>query len=241
MQIAICDDDRAVCRQLRGWIEEYTKRERLEIHLMVFYSAEELLDSLSAGYWFDMVFQDIELPKKSGLDMAEELRRYVECHQVVIDFISGKQEYGMQLFDLQPINFRLKPLKRQEIEADLDKACRILKESKHALTYMLNNVQNGILLRDINYIESAAKMIQVYKINGEKIQFRGTLDRLEKEYGKYHFCRCHRAYIVNLHCVTAYHKGHLLLRGGKEIEVGSYYSANLKQQLSRLDFTEEML
>lgn len=241
MQIAICDDDHAVCAQLREWIEEYTEQERLEINLMVFFSAEELLDSLSAGHWFDMVFQDIELPKKSGLDIAEELRKYVECHQVVIDFISGKQDYSMRLFDLQPINFRLKPLKREEIEADLNKACRILKESKYALTYMLNNVQNGILLRDINYIESVAKMIQVHTISGEIIQFRDTLERLEKEYSQYHFCRCHRAYIVNLHCITAYHKGYLLLRGGKKIEIGSYYAANLKQQLSQLDFTEEML
>ncbi len=30
MQIAICDDDRAVCRQLRGWIEEYTKEKDLK-------------------------------------------------------------------------------------------------------------------------------------------------------------------------------------------------------------------
>lgn len=240
MQIAICDDDRGVCEQLRGWIQIYAEKESIEVKLKVFYSAEDLLKSLADGNWYDMVFQDIELPKKSGLDIAKELRSYVECNQVVIDFISGKQDYGMSLFDLQPINFRLKPLKQEEIETDLDRACRILQERKHALTYVANNIQNGILLRDICFIESREKMIHVHTLSGKTIRFRDTLERLAKEYGKYHFCRCHRAFIVNLHCVTSYHKKHVILSGGIRVDIGDYYAKNFKEQLSKMDFMEGM-
>lgn len=240
MQIAICDDDRGVCRQLREWIGMYANKEGLEINLETFYTAEELLESLATNTWFDMIFQDIELPKKSGIDIAKELRNYVECNQVVIDFISGKQEYGMQLFSLQPINFRLKPLKKEEIMTDLDKACRILQERKHVLTYVVNNVQNGVLLKDIYYIESKDKMIHIHTISGEVISIRDTLARIEREYEKFFLCRCHRAFIVNLHYVTAYHKGYVLLHDQIRIDVGEFYAKHLKLRISEMDFMEGM-
>lgn len=240
MQIAICDDDRGVCRQLREWIKMYANKEGLEIKIETFYSAEELLEGIADNNWFDMIFQDIELPKKSGIDIAKELRSYVECNQVVIDFISGKQEYGMQLFSLQPINFRLKPLKQEEIIADLDKACRILQERRHVLTYEVNNVQNGVMLKDICYIESKDKMVHIHTVSGKTIELRDTLARIEKEYEKFYFCRCHRAFIVNLHYVTAYHKGYVLLKDEIRIDVGDFYAKQLKLRLSEMDFMEGM-
>ncbi len=240
MQIAICDDDRGVCRQLREWITLYANKEGLEIQTETFYTAEELLESLADNCWFDMIFQDIELPKKSGIDIAKELRRYVECNQVVIDFISGKQEYGMQLFSLQPINFRVKPLKKEQIMTDLEKASRILQVRRHVLTYVINNVQNGVLLKDICYIESKDKMVHLHLLDGRVISIRDTLTRLEEKYEEFFFCRCHRAYIVNLHYVTAYHKGYVLLQDKIRVDVGEYYVKHLKLKLSEMDFMEGM-
>lgn len=240
MQIAICDDDRSVCRQLRDWIEKYAKKEGFVINIRTFFNAEELLESMAANYWYDMIFQDIELPKRSGIDIAKELRSYVECNQVVIDFISGKQEYGMQLFSLQPINFRLKPLRQEEIVADLDKACRILQERRYTLNYVTNGVQKGVLLKDICFIEARDKMLYIHMLSGKVISLRDTLARIEKEYEKFYFCRCHRAYIVNLHYVMEYHKGYLLMQGEISVDVGEYYAKNLKLKLSEMDFMEGM-
>lgn len=240
MQIAICDDDRGVCRQLREWIGMYANREGMEVNLMTFYTAEELLESLVENNWFDMIFQDIELPRKSGIDIAKKLRSYVECNQVVIDFISGKQEYGMQLFSLQPINFRLKPLRKEEIMMDLNKACRILQERRHVLTYVTNSVQNGILLKDICYIESKDKMVHVHTVSGKIISIRDTLSRIEREYEKFYFCRCHRAFVINLHYVTAYHKGYVVLCDEIQIDVGEFYVKHLKLKLSEMDYMEGM-
>lgn len=239
MQIAICDDERSVCRQLREWILIYAEKESIEVKLKVFYSAEDLLRSLADGNWYDMIFQDIELPKKSGLDIAKELRSYVECNQVVIDFISGKQEYGMSLFDLQPINFRLKPLKQEEIEADLSRACRILQERKHALTYVVNNIQNGILLRDICFIESKEKMIHVHTLSGKTINFWGTLYQIEKEYSSYDLFRCHRSFIVNLHYICGYKNRKLTMKNGEMVDVGKMYVNEFKERLRKFDFGEE--
>lgn len=249
MRIAVCDDNVEICRQLAVWIEAYAERESLDVEISTYYHADDLLEQLENKQWYDVIFLDIEFPDregnglfdKRGIELGKYLRKSVECNQVIIDFISGRHEYSMQLFDLQPINFRVKPVKREQIEQDMEKACRILKEKKVALRYEQGNVMKGVLLKNVLYVEAYDKSITIYTREGEEIIFRGTLDKIEQDYKEYHLCRCHRSYIVNLRYVSSYKNHQVILRGKKEVtlDVGKRYVSVLKEALSQMDFQEE--
>lgn len=68
MNIAICDDDKGVCSQLEGWIEQYNYENATRLYVDVYHSAETLQQQLQNGQWYDMLFLDIELHRKMELN-----------------------------------------------------------------------------------------------------------------------------------------------------------------------------
>lgn len=248
MRIAICDDNVEICKQLEIWIKDYAKNESLDVQINTYYRADKLLEHLEQKQWYDVIFLDIEFPDKNGnglfdkqgIKLGKHLRQSVECNEVIIDFISGRHEYSMQLFELQPINFRVKPIMKEQIIEDLEKACRILNKKKVALKYEQDNVVKGVLLKNVLYVEACDKSIIIHTMDGKEIVFRGTLEKIEREYKKYNLCRCHRSYIVNLHFVYKYKNHTLTLRGKNDVtlDVGKRYVSELKEALSQMDFQE---
>lgn len=49
MNIAICDDDKGVCSQLEGWIEQYNYENATRLYVDVYHSAETLQQQLQNG------------------------------------------------------------------------------------------------------------------------------------------------------------------------------------------------
>lgn len=46
MQIAVCDDDKICCGQIERWINNYKKRENIDINVEIFYNGEKVLDEI---------------------------------------------------------------------------------------------------------------------------------------------------------------------------------------------------
>ena len=78
MNIAICDDDKGVCSQLEGWIEQYNYENATRLYVDVYHSVETLQQQLQTGQWYDMLFLDIELPQKNGIELGQMIRRSEE-------------------------------------------------------------------------------------------------------------------------------------------------------------------
>lgn len=74
---------------------------------------------MKTGYFFDMIFLDIELPKKTGIDLGKIIVEKYDERLVSIVFISGKNIYCEKLFDLEPQNFHLKPIEKEMVFNDL--------------------------------------------------------------------------------------------------------------------------
>lgn len=239
MKIAVCDENRNLCRQLERWIDWYFRKENLPLQLNTFFSVEQFLQCLAKKPYFDIIFLDIEAPQKNERDIAKELRNYTELGGGLIDFISDRQELEMPLFDLQPINFRIKPLKQEQIEADLHKACHILHEKKRELNGIVNDEKKTVLLKDVSYLESTDENICVHTLAGESFALTGTLDEIEKKYESHALFRCHRFFIVNLYYVYRYKNRALTFQDGTMIPVGREYVNRFKYRLHELDYLGE--
>lgn len=239
MKIAICDENKSLCKQLEGWVDWYFRKENIPVELDTFFSLEQFLQCLAEKNYFDIILLDIELPQEKERDIAEELRSCVEVGGGLIDFISGRQELGMPLFDLQPINFRIKPLKQEQIELDLNKACYILREKRRELSYFVNDVKKTVLLKDICYLESLDGKICAHTLAGEKIALTGTLAGIEEKYDSHALFQCHRFFIVNLYYVCRYKNRALTLQDGTMLPVGKEYVTRFKNRLHELDYLGE--
>ena len=93
MNIAICDDDKGVCSQLEGWIEQYNYENATRLYVDVYHSVETLQQQLQTGQWYDMLFLDIELPQKNGIELGQMIRSAWKMDLIYLVFISGKSNY----------------------------------------------------------------------------------------------------------------------------------------------------
>lgn len=235
MHVVVCDDDKGCCAKIEKWLKEYRTVESIDITIDVFFRAETLLEKMATGYFFDMIFLDIELPEKTGIDLGKMIVEKYEERIVSIVFISGKNVYCEKLFDLEPQNFHLKPLKKEMILNDIKKYICRNRSNKAVLKYTEAGVTKGIYIGDIIYIEAREKNIDVYTSDGKVKQIRESIKNIEDNFAKYYIVKCHKSYAVNAKYIERYTNKSLLLANGKMITVGRKYAQNVKEVWSKYE------
>ena len=68
---------------------------------------------------------------------------------------------------------------------------------------------------EILYIESRAKKVEIHTVR-QTIEIYAAMDELEGQLGE-EFYRCHRAYIVNMDCITEYDSESITLTNGDRV------------------------
>ncbi len=238
MRVAICDDDEGVCSELEKWILEFSANEKIGMDVQIYNNAEPIMEECGEEKWFDIMFIDIELPKKTGIELAHFVREYYGGCYTPIIFISGKTEYCLDLFELEPLNFYAKPMKKEKVFHDLQKVIQRSQEQRQVIKYKEDGIKKGILLRDIAYFEASNKMVAIVSKTGKRIVIRDTLEDIYEKYKGYNFCRCHRSYLINLSYVEKYYKNMLFMRTGDKIVVSKTYQKELQDEWIQYDWEE---
>lgn len=238
LRIVICDDDEGCCSRLDNWLYSFKVRENVDLEVSIYNRAETLLKHMREGQWFDVIFLDIELPQKTGVELAREIRQKMLNDQVFIIFISGQTKYCLELFELEPLNFHQKPLVKGEIIKDIEKIMERKSVQKQVYKFSVDGLTKGIFLRDIMYIEAMGNMVEITAVGGKKIVVRESLLRLIKEFENCHFCQCHRSFIVNLCYVHRYRENYLYMKDETKVPVGKTYLDFVKRQWIRFDLED---
>lgn len=229
MQILICDDDKRCCAQIEKWLIDYKKRENINIHIDICYSAENVIKRLDEGYWFDLIFLEIEFSRTNGIELGHKIRECYPDKEISIVFISEKKCYYEELFALEPQNFHCKPLIREDIFSDVEKVIKRNGYHKNVLKYYCDGIPKGILIRDILFIKSKGNEIVITKKDNSKVVVRGSLSKIEKDVKKHHICKCHRSFLVNLCHVNKYFNQTFFMENGYEIPIGRTYTEYVKK------------
>ena len=114
IRIAICDDEPKICAMLENMLIDILETRGVYYEIEPFYSGENLCVEIQRQI-FDLIFLDIELKKKSGLDVSNYIRNELGDESVQIAYISAKTGYAMDLFEFRPINFLVKPLEYSKV------------------------------------------------------------------------------------------------------------------------------
>lgn len=125
IRIAVCDDMREIVEEIDGYISEYQEQNDLRLSVNNFYSAEELWEFLKTN-GCDLIFLDIELGGMNGIELGKRIRGELNDQNVKIIIISAMEGYYKQLFDIQPLNFLLKPIDKTKLFEMLDLTIRLI-------------------------------------------------------------------------------------------------------------------
>ncbi|WP_069998701.1 LytR/AlgR family response regulator transcription factor [Cellulosilyticum sp. I15G10I2] len=218
LRIAICDDEKAICAQLEYILEEISSSCLEEVEIEVFFSGEELYSYLMKNTYFDMIFLDIELKFMNGIDVGKKIREEMLNETTQIIYISAKDSYAMELFEVRPLNFLIKPLKAEKIKDVFTTALRLIKKNEQFFTYQVGQTSYKISIKDILYFESNDRKVNIITTRGVDT-FYGSLVEIFKELEKYKFLNIHKSYLVNYTHIIRFEYSQVTLSNNKVLPI----------------------
>jgi len=182
----------------------------------------------------DLVFLDIKMPRLLGTDLVRSLKT-----PPLIIFTTAYQEYAIEGFDLNAIDYLLKPIPLKRFLQAIDKVMHFLNgDSKrnaaqqdtegpaqqaadHFLYLRVERRLIKVNTKDILWIESIKDYIKV--ITSDKtFHTKQKISVTEKLLPIGEFMRIHRSFIIPVNKMEGYHPNHILIAGNK-IPIGRNY------------------
>ncbi|MFT3704818.1 MAG: LytTR family DNA-binding domain-containing protein [Agriterribacter sp.] len=187
----------------------------------------------------NLMFIDIKMPGLSGTDLVRSLKT-----PPMIIFTTAHHEFAVEGFDLNAVDYMVKPIPFSRFLRAIDKVMHFLKGSmpataatdvpaettaaKHFLYLRIDRSIVKVDTADICWIESIKDYIKVVTLAKMYIT-KQKISVAEKLLPLGQFMRVHRSFIIPLNKVERYHPGYLLVAGTK-ITIGrNYKDACVKQ------------
>ena len=220
--VAVCDDEKGTCAELESILMELFSRMGLAYGIDVLYTGEELCNRMESGVHYDLVFLDIEFAdnEMSGLDVGRLIRDTQNNDRVSIVFISWEMRYSMQLFEMRPLHFLIKPLEQKKIERVVNTHLRLAGLGAGELTYRIGHDLFKVPVRDIRYVESRDRKLVLHLQDGRKEEYYGALREVyQQQLQKHDFIYIHSAFVVNYEYITVLRYAEVTLLGGETLPV----------------------
>ena len=160
----------------------------------------------------DLLLMDIRMPVMDGLEAAMHLMGMEDPPQVI--FTTAYEQHAVEAFEVNAVDYLLKPVRRERLAAALQKATPISSKTIRQLhkaqeepgvrTHISVHMRGRITLipvKDIIYFIADNKYVTI-RTAGEQHLIEESLVSLEQEFGD-RFLRIHRGALVN----TEYLKG----------------------------------
>ncbi|WP_158860752.1 LytR/AlgR family response regulator transcription factor [Lunatibacter salilacus] len=243
MRALIVDDERLARKELTNLLSTHENIEVVGEALNV-EDAKEKIEQLQP----DVIFLDIQMPEKTGFDLLEELD-----HVPLVVFITAYDEFAIQAFQVNALDYLLKPIEPARLAETLVKLERKMEELKKEQTQEAGGPTKKLTLHDqvfvkdgdrcwfvklssVRLFESDGNYIKVY-FDNNKPMIHKSLNALDERLDEKSFFRASRKHIINLSWVESiepWFNGGLVvtLKGGDRIEVSRRQAARFKDLMS---------
>lgn len=195
IRVAVCDDMHEVVREVDNYLLEYQEQNDLKLCINNFYNAEDLWEFVKINHC-DLIFLDIELGEMNGIELGKLIRKELNDQDVKIIIISAMDGYYQQCFDIQPLNFLLKPIDKAKLFEMIDLTVRLIDEKNHIFAFKNKDGLHRLKVKDILFFESYKHNFKVVTINNS-YEFRSTSSEIMEQLSGFGFIQIHRSYIVN--------------------------------------------
>lgn len=236
MKAILIDDERLARQELKNLLASHKEIEVIA-ECADAVQAKEKINELKP----DIIFCDINMPGKSGLELVEEISATVD-----VVFVTAYDEHAIKAFELNAFDYLLKPVQAERLAETIKKLS--IKETASKLD---NNtpltekdmvfIKDGdkcwfVRLSDIRLFESEGNYVRVYFDTFRPLILR-SLNSLETRLNEKQFFRASRKHMINLSYIvsveTWFNGGlNVKLKDGKEIEISRRQAVKLKDMMS---------
>jgi len=200
----------------------------------------------------DLVFLDVQMPEMDGFSVLRKVGQKIPA----VVFVTDYDRYAVEAFEIQAVDYLLKPFTRQRFHQALERAKLRLKGGELSLDRqvlsILEHMSKGpghlerlavktprgtifVKVKDVDWIEAAENYVKLHVGIAEHL-IQATMNAVSNKLDPASFVRIHRSRIVNINKVQsvnpAFHGEYLLkLRSGVELRSGRIYSDQVKALL----------
>lgn len=143
LKIAICDDNSLQTSIIESLVEEIASSKFVKVDVSVFYDGIAFKEYYEVHNSFDIIYLDIEMDKMDGIKTAQYIREINP--DVIIIFISGYENYFLQLFEVEPFRFIKKPIDPKKFNEVFCKAYERIMQQPVNFTYQYKKMIYKIL------------------------------------------------------------------------------------------------
>jgi two-component system response regulator LytT len=213
MNVIIIEDEKPSARRLQRMLKTIDFEAEIMLH-----SVEESIEWFKNNKHPDLIFLDIQL--SDGLSF--EIFEAIEIKSAVI-FTTAYDEYALQAFKLNSIDYLLKPIDEDDLKTAVEKF-KVRTPQKQSVTLDFNDIKKLLVnpiereykkrfsvkvgqhlklinIEDIECIYSENKGTYVYTSEGRNYLLDVTLDQLDDELEPHVFFRISRKYYVNINAI----------------------------------------
>jgi DNA-binding LytR/AlgR family response regulator len=182
----------------------------------------------------DLVFLDIQMPRLTGLEIIRELP--VKPRFIII---SAYREYALDGYDLDVLDFLVKPVSYERFVKAVSKFIHTIKPGNNNEPVLPGFIfvkegkkMTRILLDNIVFLESQRDYIRIIMEDGVCVT-RGTISYYEQWLPRNRFSRVHRSFIVAISKMISYTEEEIMMSNKSSIPIGESYRKLFKQALQK--------
>lgn len=234
IRVLAIDDEPLALRQLAAYLKKVPFFELVD-------SCQSALDAMNIlnQQEIDALFIDINMPDLNGLDFVKSLSL-----PPMIVFTTAYQEYALEGYKVDAIDYLLKPFGMGDILRAADKVKRQYDllhtaslspiDEDDALFLKTEYKVVRILIRDIIYVEGMSEYLRIHLAHQEKpLVVLLSMKKMEERLTSQDFMRIHKSYIISLHHISEINKSRVVLDNEKEIPIGDSYREKLTDYVNQ--------
>lgn len=221
MNIAICDDEILLHKELKDALCKYSRDRSIDIYSSCFTNGTDLINS---DELFDVIFMDYEMAGLDGIETCERIRKNNDTTTII--FLSAYPDVVFDTFSVNAFRFLTKPLDIEKMYSALDDYMNSI-DADNLLIIKTIEKTWSIKHSEIIYAEAKRKhtLIRTAKTTLEVAKCLGEIeDMLPKE----KFFRVHKAFIVNFSHIRNYDKEFILFDNSERADLGNKYYKEFK-------------
>ncbi|WP_029233230.1 LytR/AlgR family response regulator transcription factor [Butyrivibrio sp. VCB2006] len=209
IQLAIVEDEDSYANQLIEYINQYQAESGNYFKISRFSDGDEITHDYKGQ--FDIILMDIEMKLMDGMTAAEEIRKLDS--DVVIMFITNMTNYAIRGYQVDALDYVLKPVSYFAFSQKLGRAISKMRKSSSKIISV--DTPSGVRKLDIDnifYIESEGHNLTFYTTGGD-FTIRAKIGDFEEQLSPYYFFRSNKGYLVNLKFVDGVENGACIIAG----------------------------
>ena len=216
--IAICDDEQNVSAELECALIDILGKQNIKYEIDVYHTGEALCTQMESGAHYDLIFLDIEFAPDAmnGVGVGRRIREAYRKDLTSIVYMSWESKYSLQLFDIRPLNFLIKPLDYAKVEQTITTYLRLAGLWAEEFSYKIGHSTHKVQVKDIVYLQSDKRKLTLHLADGRTQEFYGTLKEVYGEQlQRFDFILIHNSCAVNYDYIAVAKYDEMLLMDGK--------------------------